>query len=48
MAVGFAIRIVRAGSPNSLGIYIAEDFCILLSVGGTAQIFRYLINQANS
>ncbi|KAF7985913.1 hypothetical protein HWV62_43820 [Athelia sp. TMB] len=31
MAVGFVMRIVLAGSPESLGIYIFEDLFILLS-----------------
>ncbi|KZP04761.1 RTA1-domain-containing protein [Athelia psychrophila] len=31
MTVGFALRVVLHGSPYSLGIYIVEDLCILLS-----------------
>ncbi|KZP04541.1 RTA1-domain-containing protein [Athelia psychrophila] len=31
MAFGFAMRIVLHNSPSSLGIYIIEDMCILLS-----------------
>jgi len=31
MAFGFVMRVVLHGSPYSLGIYIIEDLCILLS-----------------